>query len=97
MIEDQNISCNVSLDEKKALVFSIPYAKGWTAVVNGKEMELKKANTMFMALELEPGDYEIELHYMTAWLIPGLVLSLLGVLLFVIVVIVNQRGKRNQK
>lgn len=97
VIEDQNISCNVSLDEKKALVFSIPYAKGWTAVVNGKEMELKKANTMFMALELEPGDYEIELHYMTAWLIPGLVLSLLGVLLFVIVVIVNQRGKRNQK
>ena len=39
-------------------------------MVNGKEMELKKANTMFMALELEPGDYEIELHYMTAWLIP---------------------------
>ena len=47
------ITGDISVSEKKALVLSVPYSKGFTAYVDGKETKLQKANTMFMALELE--------------------------------------------
>ena len=33
--------------------------RGWTAWVDGTETELKKANTMYMALELEEGNMRL--------------------------------------
>ena len=93
-IEDNDISLSVSLDERKALVLSVPYSKGWSAVVNGEEMEIQKANTMFMALELPPGDYDIELHYTTPYIKAGLLLTVSGVVLFIGIVIVKEKRKR---
>ena len=75
-----DVSCQVDLKENKALVFSIPYSKGWNAIVDGEEMELKKANIMFMALELEPGKHEISLHYKTPYIEGMFLLSILGVI-----------------
>ena len=43
-------------------------------------MELKKANIMFMALELEPGKHEISLHYKTPYIEEMFLLSILGVI-----------------
>ena len=57
------ITGDISVSERKALVLSVPYSKGFTAYVDGKETKLQKANTMFMALELEPGSHEIRLTY----------------------------------
>lgn len=93
-IEDNDVSLNVSLDERKALVFSLPYSKGWTATVNGEEAEILQANTMFMALELPPGDYDIELHYTTPYIKAGLLLTVSGVVLFIGIVIVKEKRKR---
>jgi uncharacterized membrane protein YfhO len=64
------------------MVFSIPYSKGWTAYVNGKKTKLLRANTMFMALPLKAGFYNIELRYFTPGLKVGIILSILGFLLF---------------
>ena len=61
------IAGNISISKKKALVLSVPYSKGFTAYVDGKETKLQKANTMFMALELEPGSHEIRLTYCTPY------------------------------
>ena len=93
-IEDNDISLSVSLDERKALVLSVPYSKGWSAVGNGEEMEIQKANTMLMALELPPGDYDIELHYTTPYIKAGLLLTVSGVVLFIGIVIVKEKRKR---
>lgn len=81
--EYDDVSCSVNLSERKAVVFSIPYNKGWSAVVDGKETELKKANTMFMALELDKGNHEIKLHYMTPHIRLFLFMSVVGVLLLI--------------
>jgi uncharacterized membrane protein YfhO len=76
------ISGEISLKENKILLLSIPYSKGWTAFVNGKKTKLLKANTMFMALPLKAGDYEIELKYITPGLKLGALISLFGCVLF---------------
>ena len=80
------ITGDISVSEKKALVLSVPYSKGFTAYVDGKETKLQKANTMFMALELEPGSHEIRLTYCTPYLKAGMLLSVLGLVIYVMLV-----------
>ena len=60
--EDEVIG-NISLDEDKYLVLSIPYQKGWTAYVDGEETELLRANYMYMALPLSAGGHSICLTF----------------------------------
>lgn len=70
-VEANRISGEIQLDQAKALCITIPYSEGWTATVDGVETELKRANTMFMAMELEPGSHEIVLTYRTPGLAAG--------------------------
>ncbi|MDR3049274.1 MAG: YfhO family protein [Elusimicrobiota bacterium] len=76
------IKGNINLSSNKILLLSIPYTKGWKAFVNGKETKLLRANTIFSALPLKAGAYDIELRYRTPGIILGLLLSCIGFLLF---------------
>lgn len=70
-----HISGNIHASKNEALFLTIPYSKSWTAEVDGRSAELMKANTMYMALELEKGDHEIVLRYRTPGLITGGILT----------------------
>lgn len=61
--EGDHITGTIDLTESRLLAFSIPYAQGWKAYVNGEEVELLQVNVMYCGLLLEPGSYEIELRY----------------------------------
>lgn len=87
------ITGNITVSKKKALVLSLPYSQGFTAYVDGKETKLQKANTMFMALELEPGEHEIRLTYCTPYLKPGMILSVAGLVIYMIMVLVRRRTR----
>lgn len=78
------ISGNIALNKKKILCLSIPYSTGWTAYVDGKKTEILPANTMFMALPLSEGNHSIVLKYCTPGLKAGLVISLVGLILCII-------------
>ncbi len=69
------VSGTISLDSSKYLLLTIPYTDGWTAYVDGEEVEILQANTMYMALYLEAGDHEIVLTYSTPGLKVGLIIS----------------------
>lgn len=87
------ITGNITVSKKKALVLSVPYSQGFTAYVDGKETKLQKANTMFMALELEPGEHEIRLTYCTPYLRPGMILSVAGLVIYMIMVLIRRRTR----
>ena len=75
-------SGEIRLSRDKALVLSIPYSKGFTAYVDGEKTELKRANLMYMALELPAGEHRITLSYQTPGLKIGALLSALGLMAF---------------
>ena len=79
-----SVSGSIELDSPKILALAIPYSTGWKAYVDGKEAPLKRANILYMALELSEGEHEILLKYHTPGLLAGLLLTLLGVILLIL-------------
>ena len=60
IVTDTNtISGDITVDKDKILCLAVPYSSGWTAYVDGKKAEVKRANTMFMGLELTEGSHKI--------------------------------------
>ncbi|MDO4273913.1 MAG: YfhO family protein [Eubacteriales bacterium] len=92
-VSGNHITCSLTLDKEKVLVFSIPYSKGWTLYVDGKKQAIKKANTMFMAAELTSGSHRAELVYATPYIYVGIVLSAAGSLLTFAVWLFYRRKK----
>lgn len=88
---NNRIEGDAELNEKGIMVFSIPYSKGWSAVVNGEKAELKKANIMYSALELPAGTHHIVLTYRTPYLREGLVLSVLSAIILISVIFYHRR------
>ena len=75
-------TCKISADEKKMCVFTIPYAKGWTAYVNGVKTNILDSSG-FMAIPVEKGESRIRFTYFNKDVLWGLGLSVIGWLLFV--------------
>ena len=91
VLEDVNMTVNqiegsISLDQDKILCLSLPYTKGWTAYVDGKKQEIKKANLMYMALDLTKGDHQITWIYHTPYLRIGACISAGGILILVLMI-----------
>lgn len=81
-VSENRIHVKVALDSDQYLYFAVPYSKGWKAYIGGTEIRLFEANDAFMAVQLEKGEYDIELRYRTPGLLLGAGISLfsLGVL-----------------
>lgn len=83
VINDNTITGEITLDQSKLLVLSMAYSTGWKAYVDGQEQTLLQTNGLFCGLELESGEHRIELRYQTPYLVPGLIVSLLSILICV--------------
>lgn len=82
-ISGNHISCSVDFSKDRALVFSVPYSKGWSLFVDGEEAQVKKANHIFLAAELPAGKHEVMLSYETPYLWAGILVCGLGVWLLI--------------
>lgn len=89
-----SITGTITVSDSKYLCLSIPYSKGWKAYVDGQPVPLCQANTMYMALPLESGTQSIELHYTTPGLIPGLLITTGGLIIWLLYFIFEHK-KRN--
>lgn len=96
-IDTDTVDGTVTLDRSKILLLTIPYCDGWTATVDGKEAQLLQANTMFSALELEPGEHTIHLTYRTPHLKAGLAVSVLGFAAFGATLLCTEVKKRKER
>lgn len=90
----RGITGTISTTRDKILCLSIPYSNGWTAYVDGQEAKLYQANTAFMAVELTPGEHEIELRYWTPGLTIGLCLSGAGVISVGVQMVLRRRQSK---
>lgn len=64
----------------QVLYLSIPYDEGFSCTVNGKAVEVQRANSAFMAIPLEQGENTVVLTYTPPGYWAGVILTGMGVL-----------------
>ena len=89
-----SLTGTVDLSKDKILCVSVPYSKGWSATVDGEEVEILKGNYMFMCLPLTAGHHDIEFHYCSPGIKLGAVLTVCsaGIVIWMLV-----RDKKKKK
>ena len=64
--------------------FSVPYSSGFSACVDGKNAEIFKAYGGLMAVCIPQGTHTVTLTYREPGLLPGVIGSISGIVLFAI-------------
>ena len=95
IIKNNTISGNVLLTEPKLLCVAVPYSEGFSCYVDGERVDVLKVNSIFLGVELTEGEHNIEFRYRTPYLLVGTLISLLGMIGFVVLMICSK--KRNDK
>lgn len=74
---------NYKADQRKKLLITIPYDKGWKIKCNGKIIKAD-ANQTFITLKVKKGNNMIEMNYVSPGFYEGIILTIIGILLFAI-------------
>ena len=80
-------------EAKQLAVTNIPYDKGWTLKVNGKERKIYKVNGGFVGFTTPGGETTYELSYFTPKLKLGLVSTGTGILMLIALYFVYRKTK----
>lgn len=82
-VTTNKIHGEVNLEGSRLLCFSVPYAKGWYASIDGKNTETYLVNDLFTGIEVPEGQHEIELYYITPGIRGGAVISFIALIILV--------------
>jgi uncharacterized membrane protein YfhO len=89
--DSTNVSGKLELEEAGRLILSIPYEAGWSVRINGEKTTPGLFAGTLMAFDLEPGEYELEMHYVPAGKWAGIAVSAVSVLVFVLLMVRRKR------
>lgn len=92
--DSTHISGQITMVEAGKVFLSVPYEKGWTVYVNGEETVTENYGDCFMMVPLQPGEYEIALEYKPVGRAEGIVISICGVVLLLLLILM-QRTKED--
>ena len=84
--DSRGFTAQVDLPATKMMFFSVPYSRGFTARIDGKEAPIYKANVCMMALKVPGGKHNIAFEYFPPGLKTGSRITLVGLLLLLLIV-----------
>ena len=73
---------------------SIPYDKGFIIKVDGKEIDYEKVNKAFIGFPISEGNHKIEIEFKAPNAFAGKLLSMIGCLIFAIIMKYQYREKK---
>ncbi len=85
---------HITLDKANYVFYSVPYADGWTAYVNGQPAEIKRVNKGFVAVLAHEGENVIEFRFETPGLVLGVYITLGAaavIVLYLVTVLIVRR------
>ncbi len=89
---DTFVRGKIHVDESGIFVTSIPYDEGWVMKVDGKKRAINDlVGDVWIAAPLDPGTHEIELHFRPAGFLPGLIITVLAILVLIGISIARAR------
>ena len=85
------INGTVEVKEDGVFILSVPYEKGWTVKVDGQKKEVQLLGDCMIAIPMEAGEHSIEARFVPNGMAPGIVLSVCGLLIFVLMCLLRRR------
>lgn len=80
--DETTLNGHIDVTSPGQLVLSIPYDPGWTLYVDGAKTDMDIFEDTFISMELDEGTHTIALHYFPKGFIPGVIVSIVCILLF---------------
>ena len=84
-----SLSGHIDVKEDGLLFLSIPYAEGWSAVVDGEKAEITPIQDALMGIRLKAGSHDISLKYTPAGFKAGLIISIVSVIAIALIISVS--------
>nr|MCR5626888.1 YfhO family protein [Lachnospiraceae bacterium] len=86
----------ITASSERLLVMSVPYSPGWKAYVDGQAADIYRTNVMMMGVMVGEGEHEVVMKYETPLLRIGVMLTVSGVVILIILLAVGyQIRKKN--
>lgn len=95
--DSTSISGHIEVKEDGLMFMSIPYAEGWSAVVDGKPAEVVSIQDALMGIKLEKGSHDITIKYTPAGFKEGVLISAVSVFFIALLFIVPAVSEKIQK
>ena len=89
-----NIVGDIDVTNDGYFNLSIPYDKGFKVFVNGMETDYKKTNVGFIGFKINKGHHDIKITYEAPFRKTGTKLSLLGLTMFILLTIYENKIKK---
>ncbi|TAK26274.1 MAG: hypothetical protein EPO26_00225 [Chloroflexota bacterium] len=90
--ERELVAVDTNADDRRVLVLLDAAYPGWRATLDGAPVEILSATGGVRAVAVPPGAHSIVFRYSPTWLLPGFILSSLGLILTALLVV---RGMRH--
>lgn len=82
---------------KATLMFTVPFDAGWRIYANGERIEAEKGfGDAFLCAELAAGSYDIRIEYVPEGIVPGLLVTLAGLLALAGLFLLDRRHERKK-
>ncbi|RWZ59063.1 hypothetical protein EQV77_08925 [Halobacillus fulvus] len=86
MIEEfsnNKVKGTVETSEQGVLFLSMPFHEGWSAKLNGEEVDLYKVHSLYTGLTVPEGAHTVELSFTPTGLMPGVGIASAALILFI--------------
>ena len=87
----QSISGTVTAGNGDVLFTTIPYDAGWNVYLDGKQVQKEVFADTFLVIPLTAGTHTVKMVYTAPGLIPGIVVSLISLIIVIIKAITGQK------
>ncbi|MBP3378902.1 MAG: YfhO family protein, partial [Clostridia bacterium] len=95
---EDTLSGSINVTEGKELIMTtIPYDEGWKITADGKEVEIFEVLDSLIAFRLPAGEHALEMRYRPACAVYGSIISVTGIVIFIIACVVEQVMKKKNK
>lgn len=95
--DSEHLTGTLHLEQPGKLILSLPREEGFELLVNGQETSWTTFGEAILAVELEAGDYEIELNYHPAGATEGLIVSILCIVIALILALLAFFARKTAK
>lgn len=93
--DETHINGHITVTNPGQLVLSIPYEPGWTLLIDGKDASIDLFEDTFISVYLPEGEHTLSLSFFPEGFIPGVIISLLCLALYITIELYN-RPKKNK-